>query len=74
MPILKRFWLIVIVAGSVLSFSSCSEDELAPSPQVIEINEATDDRVKAFASLRENSHRLFETDCFIVEGRWCVLM
>ena len=39
MPTLKRFWLIVIVAGSVLSLSSCSEDELAPSPQVIEINE-----------------------------------
>ena len=40
--------------------------------RIIEIDDATDDRLRCFANLRSSAIRLADSSSFIVEGRWCV--
>ncbi len=40
--------------------------------RIIEIDDATDDRLQCFANLRSNAIQLADSSCFIAEGRWCV--
>jgi tRNA G18 (ribose-2'-O)-methylase SpoU len=41
-------------------------------PQIIEIDDATDDRLKCYANLHSSAIRLADSSSFIAEGRWCV--
>jgi tRNA G18 (ribose-2'-O)-methylase SpoU len=40
--------------------------------RIIEINEASDQRLRDYANLRADVHRSADSESFIVEGRWCV--
>ncbi len=40
--------------------------------RIIEIDDATDERLHCFASLRSSAIRLADSSSFIAEGRWCV--
>ena len=40
--------------------------------RIIEINEATDRRLRPYANLRSDIDRESDSDSFVVEGRWCV--
>lgn len=66
--ILQELVILTLMAGCCQIALKLRTQAVSP---VIEINEATDDRLKVFASLR-GSQRLHETECFVVEGRWCV--
>ena len=41
-------------------------------PRIIEISEASDERLQCYADLRSSASRRLDSDSFVVEGRWCV--
>lgn len=42
------------------------------SSRIIEIDDAGDERLHAYANLRSDQHRSQDAQSYIVEGRWCV--